>query len=310
MREQSKIIEVNGFKGEGGYRAAFQQDPMGDRGRLRWQYQDGAVVLRYDAASGTWGLHNRTITFLEHGVGEKAPETGYSDEQSGVSTSLLPGGWPSSGAYFAMQGIEFRMSPYAKRPDATNDETVSRSGRIRDDMRGIAQDVADAFFGETHVEFWMTPRHARDMLGKSSTFAVDGGLFFKRQIILPPSGHMQNAGAQYTLRVTAGDATIRVPRDKHFPAPVDGDLAVFNLELLVDGYFCNERGVPLIDEADVAEAVQAHMPPPPNSPEPDAPPVGDPPTPTVTAAPSDVTDVVRPTFLRRVALWFCPPNEA
>jgi len=250
--------QVHGFKGViDPYR--FASDPANDRGRLRAPYQDGAIVLRYDAESESWVIQTRSIMFFVHGVGESAPETGYEGVQHESSTALLKGGFASGVCCFTTQGIELRASEFGFSPTAINGELVSRSGKIRQDVRGIAAEVALVFLGGVSVEFSQHARAGRDYLGKGIHFAAEGGAWFKRPILL---SSMKTGAVGQSIRLSGGGADVRIPRDKAFDPPTDGTVVVFNIELLAEGYFSDEHMYPVINESDIYEAVQASKQPP------------------------------------------------
>ena len=50
---------------------AFQQDPLGDRGWLRYPYQVGALIWQYSATLGAWVSQNDVLVFSDSGLGDE-----------------------------------------------------------------------------------------------------------------------------------------------------------------------------------------------------------------------------------------------
>lgn len=270
---KAKMIKVGGVEGvdvdsNSTLRMMFACDSMGTLGWLRAPFQEAAAVFRFDAPSKAWVLRNKAITFLSAGEGEACPDVGFLGAQPEDATSLLRGGFPTSDAYFAMQGMSLQMSALGYTPKSTDEHAsgllVSRDGVGRDDTLRLAPVFADTFFRGMFVEVLQVSRRCAVTIGKAQTFASeelgDAAGFhgatpvpFKRVLITTPES---GDGPEYNLRLRTS-REVSIPCDKGHPLPEDGTVVVFTVHMELAGYCSDANGWPLVKTDDNAEAVQA-----------------------------------------------------
>lgn len=267
MGDEMKMIEVGGVSGvdadsDSKYRWMFDADPLGTLGWLERPWQDAAATFRYDAATESWALLNRIVMFMDGGVGAGGAAIGFSGAQTEDATSLLLSGHATSAAYFTLRGISLRFSPLGYAPAsssqdvATNTPVVSRDGVLREDTVSLAQSFADVLFGSSMLEIFQLTRKCFVVLGRADTFRSDVPVQFKRVLMLPPG---DSNTPEYVIRMKTA-RSLSVPRDKNFPAPEDGALAVFTLTLELEGYCSTSTGHPLVTKGDNAEALVCTRP--------------------------------------------------
>lgn len=275
-----KIIEVGGVQGVDvdsgrGLRRMFAADPQGTLGWLRAPFQEAAAVFRFDASTMSWVLRNKEITFLTAGEGEACPEAGFLGTQPEDATSLLRGGYPTSDAYFALQGMALQMAALGYTPKTVDVGAggvllVNRDGVGRSDTLRLAPVFADTLFRALLVESYQQSRKCFATLGKAKTFLAETlvetkegttelraalPVAFKRVLIIPPG--CDNNLPEYAIRLrTSRDVSI--PSDKDYSAPDDGAFVVFTVHAEFAGYCSDEGGTPLVTTTDNAEAVQAN----------------------------------------------------
>lgn len=249
---------------------AFQTDPKGTLGYLRHPYQKAVLAFQY--IGGVWALQRDIITYANHGNGEAATETGYDGTQGDGDTSFLKAGFPSSISYFTVTGIALKPSSLVTAPaivsgTGTTDLVVARTGTSRNDCQGISGELLKAALEGAYVEFFEQGRKCFALigladqlpqgLGLASLNDVTNGLCGKcnmektrRPLIIPGSNGNNDS---YNWRVTFARKQA-VAADPSFAAPDVNAVAALMLTLMLEGYFSDSSGAPLISEGDVYEA--------------------------------------------------------
>lgn len=243
--------------------AAFTVDPLGDRGWLATPFQESALI--YLATSSVWNLLRLEEVLTDHGVGEAAPETGFDGSQTENNTSLFPGGYESTMAYYAMTDIGIRASstPYtATLTGSGTSATIPRAGTTRNDCQGIAGILTQTAMENSHLMYSQNGRTCKALLGKPEFHPAGTGFAsqdnvtngevigcgirqpLKRTLLMPP-GTQSQIGNIITIYHPAADK-IGVAADPSFAAPADNQVAAIKVLWTFGGYFCDDAGLPLV----------------------------------------------------------------
>jgi hypothetical protein len=249
--------------------AAFSVDPLGDRGWLSTPYQEFALIWNY-VAGGTnaWVFQRDSVTLTDHGETEEAPECGFTGVQQFTNTSLFPGGYESTMAYYAVTDLGLRISsvPYSVTYAATMAGTsavVPRVGTTLNNAQGIAGILTQTAMEGADITFSQTGRTCKALLGKpefhpsGTAFASQNNVTngevigcgirqpLKRTLIMPP-GTQSQIGNVFTIEFQDKQA---VAADPSFAAPAATDVCVIKGLATFGGFFCDDAGLPLVQLA-------------------------------------------------------------
>lgn len=260
------------------WNAAFDADPLGDRGWLDFPFQDTALIFQYqNLTDDAWVLLRDEETACDSGVGDTDASTGFSDAQNETDTSLFPGGYESTVAYYTITDLGIRPSglPYsATATAATTSATVPHTGTVRNDCVGIAGLLVQSALEGSDIIFMENGRTCEVLLGPPEFHPAGQGLYsldnvingeasgcgirnkLKRNFVIPP-GTVTQIGFIFKMR---HQRKINVPADPSFAAPtadsLSASICVLKCKWTFGGYFSDENAIPLVqlgEEPDFAE---------------------------------------------------------
>lgn len=240
---------------------AFNQDPLGDRGWLRYPYQVGLLIFL--ATSSVWNLQRTLLTFSDSGLGDIDDKIGGSVAQTETETSLFPGGYFGTSAYATVRGfgVSASSAPYSAELVGTGvNATAPFVGNTRNDCVGIAGLMLQSALQGSDFEFSQNGRTCQSLLGPAEqnpsgfgvasqndttvgqTIGCAARIKMRRPIVTPPA----SSNAIGYVWEQHFNSPLGVSADPSFAAPANNQVCILKERITWDMYFSDKQGLPLV----------------------------------------------------------------